>query len=65
MDSLGIKEFEKAIIDFTNRTQLPLEVKRLVFSEILTKLEVAANEEVQAQALEREKMKKTKESEET
>ena len=63
MDSLGIKEFEKAIIDFTNQTQLPLEVKRLVFSEILTKLEVAANEEAQAQALERENKKKTKESE--
>ena len=64
MDSLKIAEFKKAIIDFTNQTQLPLEVKRLVFSEILKQLEVAANEEIKIQA-ETRKETKEKESEET
>lgn len=63
MDSLSIKEFKQSIINFTNQMPLPLEVKRLVFAEMLHQLEVAADAEVKAQAQEREMAKKTKEKE--
>lgn len=49
MDSLKIKEFEKSIIDLINQTPFPLEVKRLVFADLLRQLETATNEEVQIQ----------------
>lgn len=49
MTSLQISDFKHAIIDFTNRTDLPLEVKRLVFSEILREISLASQKETQMQ----------------
>lgn len=63
MNSLTIKEFEQSIINFTNQVPLPLEVKRLVFADILHQLEIAAVSEAKAQAQERKMAKKTKEKE--
>lgn len=46
MNNLEIREFQKAIIGFTNKTDLPIEVKRLCFENILRQISQAADEVV-------------------
>ncbi|MBE5878089.1 MAG: hypothetical protein E7290_14545 [Lachnospiraceae bacterium] len=53
MDSLGIREFQNKIIDFTNQSQLPMEVKRLVFLNILTQIETETEDELHKQVVAR------------
>lgn len=59
MDSLSIKEFSQSIIDLANKTQLPMEVKRLVFVDILGQIDIATNEEIKMQVINREKEKES------
>lgn len=54
MNSLGIREFQQAIINFTNASPLPAEVKRLAVKEVLRQLETTATEEIRAELLARE-----------
>lgn len=53
MDSLSIREFQKTIIDYTNQSQLPMEVKRLVFQDILTKIETETEDVLYKQVVAR------------
>ena len=63
MDSLGIREFQKTIIDFTNQSQLPMEVKRLVFLNILTQIETETEDELHKQVVARMAQKKDRQIE--
>lgn len=54
MNSLNIREFQQAIINFTNSSSLPAEVKRLAVKEVLRQLEMSATEEIRAELLARE-----------
>lgn len=47
MNSLSIREFQQAIINFTNGSELPAEVKRLVFLEILSQINEETTKEIQ------------------
>lgn len=53
MDLL-IAEFKNKLIQVTNETNLPITVKGLIFDQVLREINTAANEEIQAQARERE-----------
>lgn len=53
MDSLSIREFQQTIINYTNAIQLPAEIKRLVFFEILSQIEKETNIELQKEIAER------------
>ncbi len=46
MNSLEIVEFESKIIELLNTAALPMEVKRLIVSDVLKKVEQASNQEV-------------------
>ena len=65
MSNLEIREFSQAIINFVNRSALPVEVKRLALSDIMHQLDSAANEILQNEIAERNrKEKEEKEAEE-
>lgn len=49
MDNLEIREFSQSIINFTNQSPLPMEVKRLALADILSQVADAANSAVQAE----------------
>ena len=48
MDDLKIREFKNNIINYMNHTDLPLEVKRLVLSEILHETTQIVNNDITA-----------------
>ena len=58
MDNLNIREFRENIIQYTNRTDLPIEVKRLVFEEIMKQLSEAADNEIKIEIARRDSEKK-------
>lgn len=53
--NLQIMEFENAILNFCNQSSLPSEVKRLVFLEILQKVEEKAYKDIDREMLQRQK----------
>lgn len=63
MGNLEIREFSQAIINFTNSSQLPLEVKRLVMSDILHQLDSATNTILQSELAERDRKSKEEQEE--
>lgn len=44
--NLKIREFQQTIINYANQCELPIEVKRLCFAEILRQIEAEANKEI-------------------
>lgn len=53
MGNLEIREFQQAIVNYTNTSLLPIEVKRLVLSDILSQLNTEASAAVQLELAER------------
>lgn len=53
MENLKIREFQTAIVNFTNASDLPIEVKRLAFEEILHQLRDGANQQLQIEIQQR------------
>lgn len=49
MGNLEIREFSQAIINFVNQSPLPIEVKRLALSDILSQIEPLADNAVKAE----------------
>lgn len=49
MTSLSIREARENIIKYTNSLPFPVEVKRLMFLEILSQLETVTNQEIAMQ----------------
>lgn len=49
MTSLSIREARENIIQYTNSLPFPVEVKRLMFLEILSQIETVANQEIAMQ----------------
>lgn len=58
MDNLKIREFQTAIVNFVNASDLPIEVKRLVFEEILHQLRDGANQRLQEEIRQRDSAEK-------
>lgn len=56
MQDLEIREFSQAIVNFTNKSMLPLEVKRLALADILHQIDMAANDAIQAELIERSRI---------
>lgn len=54
MNSLTIRQFKLTIEEFINKNDLPLEVKRLVLSEIKQEIDKAADRQVILEAKETE-----------
>lgn len=52
--NIKIKEFQQAIVNFINESELPIEVKRLSLAEIMHKLESAADAVIAQELKERE-----------
>lgn len=46
MNSLKVREFQQAIINFSDNSELPIEVQRLCFEEILIKIREKANKQL-------------------
>lgn len=63
MTSLSIREARENIIQYTNSLPFPVEVKRLMFLEILSQLESVANQEITIQINERNEERKKLEQE--
>lgn len=67
MDNLSIREFQQAIINFTNQSPLPIEVKRLCMQDILRQVESEATKvikaEIEARDIAEKEAKEQKESE--
>lgn len=61
--NLQIMEFENAILNFCNQSDLPSEVKRLVFLEILGKVEKQANKDINLEIAQRQESERQKEKE--
>lgn len=49
MNSLEIREFQQAIINFANSSPLPMEAKRLAVEGVLRQLETAADAEIRTE----------------
>lgn len=58
MDSLQIREFENAIINFVNQNTLPMEAKRLCLKDILSQVEAETNKILAEELKNREKAQK-------
>ena len=58
MENLKIREFQTAIINFTNASDLPIEVKRLALEEILHQLREGANQRLQEEIRQRDSAEK-------
>ena len=66
MTSLSIREARENIIQYTNSLPFPVEVKRLMFLEILSQLETVTNKEIAMQINARnEEMKNLEQDKET
>lgn len=63
MINLEIRKFKETLICITNASQLPIEVKRMVFGEVYGEINEMANHVVLSEKEEAEK--KAKEQEET
>ena len=63
MSSLSIREARENIIRYTNQLPFPLEVKRLMFAEILGQIETASEQEIAMQITERNEKEKEENSE--
>lgn len=63
MNSLSIREARESIIRYTNQLPFPMEVKRLMFAEILGQLETASEQEIAMQITERNEKEKEENSE--
>lgn len=61
--NLEIREFQQAIINFTNQSPLPIEVKRLALSDILSQIEDVADNTVKTELEERVRKEKLKKEE--
>ena len=46
MDNLRIREFRNALIEIVNAGEIPIEVKKIILSEMLLQIEKQANEQV-------------------
>lgn len=46
---LEIREFKNAIVQFVNKSELPMEVKRLCLREILDEVNILSDETIKAQ----------------
>lgn len=55
MTNSKIRDFQNKIVDMTNNTNLPIEVKRLVFSEILNLLERKCSDALFVEKMEADK----------
>lgn len=65
MVNTEIRQFRNSIIAMTNASSLPIEIKRLVFAEIQTKINEESDRIIIAEKQEAEKeSEKTEESEE-
>ena len=66
--NLKIREFQQAIINFSNKSDLPIEVKRLCMEEIITQLRSESNrilqEEITQRSIKEKQAAEQKESEE-
>ena len=58
MSNLKIREFQQTIINFTNASDLPIEVKRLAFEEILHQIRDGANQQLQVEIQQRDSAEK-------
>lgn len=58
MNNLKIREFQQAIVDFSNKSDLPTEVKRLCLEEILVKLRDSANQQLMVEIQQRDSAEK-------
>lgn len=58
MSNLKIREFQQTIINFTNASDLPIEVKRLAFEEILHQIRDGANQQLQIEIQQRNSAEK-------
>lgn len=65
MENLKIREFQTAIVNFTNASDLPIEVKRLAFEEILHQLRDGANQQLQIEIQQRDSAEKEHAKEES
>lgn len=63
MGNLEIREFSQAIINFVNQSLLPVEVKRLALSDILSQIEDVAENAVKTELEERVRKEKLKKKE--
>ena len=63
MINTQIRQLRDSIIAMTNASPLPIEVKRLVFSEIQTQIEVEAERVILAEREEAKKESEVKENE--
>lgn len=63
MSSLEIREVRENIIRYTNQLPFPMEVKRLMFVEILGQLETASEQEIAMQITEMNEKEKEENSE--
>lgn len=59
---LEIREFTQTIADFINKSNLPMEVKRLSLHDISRQLDVLADSTVQAQLAKRKRAEEEKQS---
>lgn len=63
MINTQIRQLRDSIVAITNASPLPIEVKRLVFSEIQTQIEVEAERVILAEREEAKKESEVKENE--
>lgn len=56
MQNLEIREFSQAIINHTNASPLPVEVKRLALTDILHQLDEVAEDAIRSEIAERDRM---------
>lgn len=49
MENLKIRQFQQAIINFINQSDLPIEVKRLCLNDITAQVNAAAEQQVYAE----------------
>ena len=52
MNNLAIRQFKLTIEEFINKNDLPVEIKRLVLSEIKNEIDKAADQQVISEAKE-------------
>lgn len=58
--NLNIREFKQAIVNFINQNKLPIEVKRMVLSEILKAVEMESDRIVIQEIEKRDKKEQSK-----
>ena len=64
MVNTQIRQFRDSIITMTNACTLPIEIKRLVLSEIYTQINTESDRMMRAEKQEEEKQNNTQEEEE-